>query len=108
MNAGRKPLTGVEQEAAWKLARKHSLMLLEQGTQSFDEALFAFCADLRAQHYTEQAEACRIAITELMRSHLHAGSISARAALLAAHDAAEALKPANFSVADQRSLRSEA
>lgn len=95
MSEGRKPLTGAQQDAAWKLARKHGLMLLEQGSQKFDEALFAFCAELRSQHYTEQAEACRIAITELMRSHLHAGSISARAALLAAHDAAESLKPAN-------------
>lgn len=100
MSEGRKPLALAQKDAAWKLARKHGLMLLEQGTKTFDEALFAFCADLRAQHYTEQAEACCIAISDLMRSHLHAGSISSIAALMAAHDAAEALKPAN--AADKR------
>lgn len=50
MTEGRKPLTGAQQDAAWKLARKHGLMLLEQGSQKFDEALFAFCADLLAEH----------------------------------------------------------
>lgn len=95
MSEGRKPLTGTQQDAAWKLAQKHGLLMLEQGTQTFDDALFAFCADLRALHYTEQAEACKLAVADLMRAHRHAGSYSARYALLEATEAVEALKPAN-------------
>jgi hypothetical protein len=45
MSAGAKPLTGPQQEAVWKLAQKHQILLLEQGTQTFDEALFAFTAE---------------------------------------------------------------
>ena len=46
MKAGRKPLTGAQQNVAWDLARKHGLLLIEQGTNAFDAALFAFCSDL--------------------------------------------------------------
>lgn len=53
MSAGRKPLSVAQQAAAWKLARTHQLMLLEQGTCAFDDALFEFCADLLAdEHFT--------------------------------------------------------
>lgn len=46
MSGGRNPLTGEQQTAVWKLARTHGLMLLEQGSQKFDDALFAFAADV--------------------------------------------------------------
>lgn len=46
MSAGQKPLTGAQKDAVWKLARTHGLMLLEQGSQKFDEALFAFASDV--------------------------------------------------------------
>jgi hypothetical protein len=46
VSGGSKPITGAEKDVAWKLAQKHSLLFLEQGTQTFDDALFAFCADM--------------------------------------------------------------
>ena len=46
MSEGRKPLTGAQKDAVWKLARKCELMLLEQGSQKFDEALFAFASEV--------------------------------------------------------------
>ena len=46
MSRGCKPLTGAQQKVAWGLARKHGLMFIEQGTNAFDAALFAFCSDL--------------------------------------------------------------
>lgn len=93
MSAGRKPLTGAQQDSAWKLARTHGLMVLEQGTQAFDNALFAFCAALRDQHRKEHVNACRNTVAEVMRQPAHAFSQEARAALLAAHDAVMALDP---------------
>lgn len=45
MSEGRTPLTEAQRQSVWKLARTHGLMLLDQGSQKFDEALFAFAAD---------------------------------------------------------------
>ena len=45
MSAGARLLTDPQKEAVWELAQKHQLLLLEQGTQTFDEALFAFTAE---------------------------------------------------------------
>lgn len=71
MSEGRKPLTGAQQQAVWKMARAHGLMFLDQGSQKFDEALFVFAANAADLLSPAQEEIADELEHERMRRALH-------------------------------------